>query len=184
MVARLAASVLGKSGNTAALLNRERETIAVAIGLGEIGKAVAKIEFPDISENTAICISCLGDIGKLTAQKRLEEAAVGVELMLQEMAAAAMQENLQNTVRRIASSIEDIGKNAEEENMESAVLQAASALQTIVSNTESKYLNDTSIAAKLALESFNELNIINGEANIKKIEAIREMMRTLWMDLK
>ena len=104
--------------------------------------------------------------------------------MLQEMAAAAMQENLQNTVRRIASSIEDIGKNAEEENMESAVLQAASALQTIVSNTESKYLNDTSIAAKLALESFNELNIINGEANIKKIEAIREMMRTLWMDLK
>ena len=68
--------------------------------------------------------------------------------------------------------------------MESAVLQAASALQTIVSNTESKYLNDTSIAAKLALESFNELNIINGEANIKKIEAIREMMRTLWMDLK
>ena len=114
VVAKLAASVLGKSGNTAALLNQKRETIAVVIGLGEIGKAVTKMKFPDLSENTAICISCLGDIGKITAQKSLEEAAVGVELMLQEMAAAAMQENLQNSVRSIASSIEEIGKNAEE----------------------------------------------------------------------
>ena len=102
--------------------------------------------------------------------------------MLQEMAAAAMQENLQNTVRSIASSIEEIGKNAEEENMENAVLQAASALQTIMSNAGNRYLNDASIAAKVALESFNELDIINDEANIKKIEAIREMMRALWVD--
>lgn len=184
MVARLAASVLGKSGNTAALLNKERETIAVVIGLGEIGKAVAGMKFPDLSENTAICISCLGNIGKLTAQKILEEAAVGVELMLQEMAAAAMQENLQNTVINIASSIEEIGKNAEEENMENVILQAASALQTIVSNAESRYMNDASIAAKVALESFNELDIINDEANIKKIEVIRETMRALWVDSK
>lgn len=184
VVARLAASVLGKSGNTAALHNKERETIAVVIGLGEIGKSVSKMKFPDLSENTAICISCLGDVGKLTAQKSLEEAAVGVELMLQEIAAAAMQENLQNTVRSIASSIEEIGKKAEEENMEYAVVQAASALQAIVSNAGSRYLNDVSIAAKLALESFNELDIINDEANIKKIEAIREMMRTLWADSK
>ncbi|MGB9940627.1 hypothetical protein [Methanosarcina sp.] len=182
MVARLAASVLGKSGNTAALLNRERETIAVVIGLGEIGKAVARMKFPDLSENTAICISCLGGVGKLTAQRSLEEAAVGVELMLQEMAAAAMQENLQNTVRSIASSIEEIGKSAEEEDMENAVLQAASALQTIVTNAGSRYLNDASIAAKIALESFNELDIVNDEVNIKKIEAIREMMRALWVD--
>jgi hypothetical protein len=184
MVARLAASVLGKSGNTAALLNREREAIAVVIGLGEIGKAVSGIKFPDLSENTAVCISCLGDVGKLTAQKSLEEAAVGAELMLLEMATAAMQENLQNTVRSIASSIEEIGKNAEEENMEKAVLQAASALQTIVSDAGNRYLNDASIAAKVALESFNELDIINDEANIKKIEAIREMMKSLWVDSK
>jgi hypothetical protein len=184
MVARLAASVLGKSGNTAALLNKEREIIAVVIGLGEIGKAVARMKFPDISENTAICVSCLGDIGRFTAQKSLEEAAVGVELMLQEMAAAAMQENLQNTVRSIASSIEEIGKNAEEENMENAVIQAASALQTIVSDAGNRYLNNASIAAKVALESFNELDIINDEANIKKIEAIREMMKALWVDSK
>jgi hypothetical protein len=184
IVARLAASVLGKSGNTAALLNNERETMAVIIGLGEIGKAVARMKFPDISENTAICISCLGDIGKLTAQKNLEEAAVGVELMLQEMAAEAMQENLQNTVRSIAGSIEEVGKKAEDENMESAVFQAASALQTIVSYAGSKYLNDASIAAKIALESFNELDIINNEDNIKNIEAIRETMRALWVDSK
>ncbi|MDR7664625.1 hypothetical protein RG963_02250 [Methanosarcina sp. Z-7115] len=182
MVAKLAASVLGKSGNTAALLNRERETIAVVIGLGEIGKAVARIRFPDISENAAICISCLGDMGKLTAQKSLEEAAVGVELMFEEMAVAAMQENLQNTVRSIATSIEEIRKNAEEEYMENAVFQAASALQTIMSNAGNRYLNDASIATKVALESFNELDIINDEANIKKIEEIREMMRTLWVD--
>lgn len=184
MVAKLAASVLGKSGNTAALLNKERETIAVIIGLGEIGKAVAGVKVPDFSENAAICISCLGDIGKLTAQKNLEEAAVGIELMLQEMAAAAMNENLQNTVINIASSIEEVGKKAEDENMESAILQAASALQTIVSNSGNRYLNDASIAAKIALESFNELDIINDEANIKKIEAIRETMRALWVDSK
>jgi len=182
MIARLAASVLGKSGNTAALLNKDRETMAVIIGLGEIGKAVAKMKFPDLSENTAICISCLGDVGKLTAQKNLEEAAVGVEIMLQEMAATAMQENLQDTVRSIASSIEEVGKTAEEENMENAVIQAASALQTIVSNAENRYLNDASIAAKVALESFDEFDIINTETNINKIEAIRETMRALWID--
>ena len=109
---------------------------------------------------------------------------MGVEIMLQEMAAEAMQENLQDTVRSIASSIEEVGKKAEDENMESAVFQAASALQTIVSYAGSKYLNDASIAAKIALESFNELDIINDEDNIKNIEAIRETMRALWVDSK
>jgi len=33
---------------------------------------------------------------------------------------------------------------------------------------------DASIAAKIALESFNELDIINDEANIKKIEKINK----------
>jgi hypothetical protein len=172
--------VLGKSGNTAALLNKERETIAVVIGLGEIGKSIYRMKFPDIFGNAAVCISCLGDIGKLTAQRNLEEAAVGVELMLEEIAAAAMQENLQNSVRIIASSIEDIGKDAEEEDMESAVFQAASALQTIISNAENRYLNNASIAAKIALESFNDLEIINDETNIKKVEEVREIMRALW----
>jgi hypothetical protein len=62
--------------------------------------------------------------------------------------------------------------------MENAVLQAASALQTIMSNAENHYLNDASIAAKVALESFSELDIINDEASIKKIENIREMMNS------
>ena len=57
-VAKLAASMLGKSGNTAALLKREKETIAVTIGLGEIGKAVARMKIPDVSENAAICVTC------------------------------------------------------------------------------------------------------------------------------
>ena len=115
IVAKLAASVLVENGNKAALLKKEREIIAVAIGLGEIGKAVTKVEYPDLSGNTAICISCLGDIGKLTAQKSLEKAAVGVELMLEEMATAAMQENLQSAVGSIVDSIEEIGKSAEDE---------------------------------------------------------------------
>jgi hypothetical protein len=53
-----------------------------------------------------------------------------------------------------------------------------------MSNAGNRYLNDASIAAKVALESFSELDIINDEANIKKIEAIREMMRALWVDSK
>jgi hypothetical protein len=181
MVAKLAASMLGKTGNTAVFLKKERETIAVTIALGEIGKAVAKVEYPDISENTAICISCLGEMGKLAAQKNLEEAAVGVELMLEELAVTAMQENLQNAVGSIVNSIEDIGKSAEDEKMENVVLQAASALQTIMSSKGAKYLNSASIAAKIALESLNELDLINDEANIHKIEEIREMMKTLWV---
>jgi hypothetical protein len=48
-----------------------------------------------------------------------------------------------------------------------------------MSGARVRYLNDASIAAKIALESFNELDIINDEANIKKIEKIREMMRAL-----
>ncbi len=100
------------------------------------------------------------------------------------MAAVAMQENLQDIVSNITNSIEEIGKNAEEENMENAVIQAASTLQTIVSNAGNRYLNDASIAAKVALESFNELDLINDEANLKKIEAIRETMRTLWTNSK
>jgi len=64
--------------------------------------------------------------------------------------------------------------------MENAVLQASSALQTIMSSAGARYMNDASIAAKIALESFNELDIINDEANIKKIEGIREMMKALW----
>ena len=182
MVANLAASVLGKSGNTAALLKKEREIIAITVALGEIGKAAAKVEYPDVSGNTAICISCLGEIGKLTAQKTLEEAAVVVELILEEMAVTAMQENLQNAVGSIVNSIEEIGKSAEDEKMENAVLQAASALQTIMSSSGDRYLNDASIAAKVALESFNELDIINDEANIKKIEGIREMMKAFRAD--
>ena len=90
LVAKFAASVLGKSGNTAALLSKEREAMAVVVGLGEIGKSVTKMKFSDLTENTAVCISCLGDVGKRLAQKNLEEAAVGVEIMLQEMAAVAM----------------------------------------------------------------------------------------------
>jgi hypothetical protein len=182
IVANLAASVLGKSGNTAALLKKEKETIAVTVALGEIGKAAVKVEYPDVSGNTAICISCLGDIGKLTAQKTLEKAAVGVELILEEMAVTAMQENLQNAVGNIVDSIEEIGKTAENEKMEDAVLQASSALQTIMSGAGDRYMNDASIAAKIALESFNELDIINDEANRKKIEGIRETMKALWAD--
>ncbi len=48
LVAKFAASVLGKSGNTAALLSKEREAMAVVVGLGEIGKAVTRMKFPDI----------------------------------------------------------------------------------------------------------------------------------------
>ena len=66
--------------------------------------------------------------------------------------------------------------------MENAVFQAASALQTIMSSAGDRYLNAASIAAKIALESFNELDIINDEANLKKIEGIREMMRDLRVD--
>jgi hypothetical protein len=180
-VAKLAASILGRTGNTAVLLQKERETIAVTIALGEIGKAVAKVKYPDISENAAICISCLGEMGKLAAQKNLEEAAVGVELMLEEMAVTAMQENLQNAVGSIVNSIEEIGKSAEDEKMENVILQAASALQTIMSSEGDRFLNDASIAAKIALESLNEFDIINDEANIHKTEEIREMMKTLWI---
>ncbi|MPN52627.1 hypothetical protein SDC9_200289 [bioreactor metagenome] len=104
--------------------------------------------------------------------------------MLEEMAAAAMEENLQSATGSIAASIEEIGKSAEEEEMESAVFQAASALQTIVSSAGSRYLNDASIAARIALETFNELDIINNEENIKKVEEIREMMRALWLNTK
>jgi len=182
IVAKLAASVLGENGNKAALLKKERKTIAVAIGLGEIGKAVTKVEYPDLSGNTAICISCLGDIGKFTAQKSLEKAAVGVELMLEEMATAAMQENLQSAVGSIVDSIEEIGKSDEDKKMENAVFQAASALQTIMSSAGDRYLNAASIAAKIALESFNELDIINDEANLKKIAGIREIMREFRVD--
>ena len=178
IIANLAASVLGKSGNTAALRKKEKETIAVAVALGEIGKAAAKVEYPDVSGNTAVCISCLGEIGKITAQKILEEAAVGVELTLEELAITAMKENLHNAVGSIVDSIEEIGMRAEDVKMENAVLQAASALQTIMSNAENHYLNDASIAAKVALESFSELDIINDEASIKKIENIREMMNS------
>jgi len=181
VVAKLAASVLGKSGNSAALRNGERETIAVAIGLGEIGKSVARMRFPDVSENTATCISCLGDTGKIAAQQKLESAAVGIELMLEELAVAAMAENMQSAVGSIADSIEEIGKSAGEEEMENAVFQATSALQTILSDSGKKYLNDASIAAKVALESFDELDIINDEENIRKIEEIRETMRELWI---
>jgi len=149
--------MLGKSGNTAALLNREKETIAVTIGLGEIGKAAARVKFPDVSENAAICVSCLGDTGKLAAQKTLEEAAIGAEIMLEEMAAAAMEESLQSATGSIAASIEEIGKSAEEEEMENAVFQAASALQTIVSSAGSRYLKDASIAARVALETLMSL---------------------------
>ena len=98
------------------------------------------------------------------------------------MAVTAMQENLQNAVGSIVNSIEEIGKSAEDEKMENAVLQAASALQTIMSSSGDRYLNDASIAAKVALESFNELDIINDEANIKKIEGIREMMKAFRAD--
>jgi hypothetical protein len=95
-----------------------------------------------------------------------------------------MQENLQSEVRNIASSIEEVGKSAEQEDMESAVFQATSALQTIMSNAGNRYLHETSIAAKIALESFNELDIINDETRIRKIEEIRKMMRALWADSK
>lgn len=178
IVVNLAASVLGKSGNMAALRKKEKEIIAVTVALGEIGKAAAKVEYPDVSGNTAVCISCLGEIGKLTAQKTLEEAAVGVELILEELALTAMKENLHNAVGSIVNSIEEIGMRAEEVKMENVVLQASSALQTIMSSAENRYLNDASIAAKVALESFNELDIINDEASIKKIENIRETMNS------
>lgn len=178
IVANLAASVLGKSGNMAALRKKEKEIIAVTVALGEIGNAAAKVEYPDVSGNTAVCISCLGEIGKLTAQKTLEEAAVGVELILEELALTAMKENLHNAVGSIVNSIEEIGMRAEEVKMENVVLQASSALQTIMSSAENRYLNDASIAAKVALESFNELDIINDEASIKKIENIRETMNS------
>lgn len=178
IVANLAASVLGKSGNMAALRKKEKEIIAITVALGEIGKAAAKVEYPDVSGNTAVCISCLGEIGKLTAQKTLEEAAVGVELILEELALTAMKENLHNAVGSIVNSIEEIGMRAEEVKMENVVLQASSALQTIMSSAENRYLNDASIAAKVALESFNELDIINDEASIKKIENIRETMNS------
>ncbi|MCK7488962.1 MAG: hypothetical protein MZU79_00995 [Anaerotruncus sp.] len=69
-VAKLAASMLGKSGNTAALLNKERETIAVAVGLGEIGKAVARMKVSDVSENAAICISSSWGYGKLDSSEK------------------------------------------------------------------------------------------------------------------
>ena len=36
-----------------------------------------------------------------------------------------------------------------------------------MSNAGGRYLNDASIAAKVALESFNEFDVINDEANIK-----------------
>lgn len=178
IVVNLAASVLGKSGNMAALRKKEKEIIAVTVALGEIGNAAAKVEYPDVSGNTAVCISCLGEIGKLTAQKTLEEAAVGVELILEELALTAMKENLHNAVGSIVNSIEEIGMRAEEVKMENVVLQASSALQTIMSSAENRYLNDASIAAKVALESFNELDIINDEASIKKIENIRETMNS------
>ena len=88
---------------------------------------------------------------------------------------------MQSAVGSIADSIEEIGKSAEEEEMENAVFQATSALQTIMSDSGKKYLNDASIAAKVALESFDELDIINDEENIRKIEQIRETMRELWV---
>jgi hypothetical protein len=178
IVTNLAASILGKSVNTAAHRKKEKETIAVIVALGEIGIAAAKVEYPDVSGNTAVCISCLGEIGKLMTQKTLEKAAVGVELELEEMAITAMKENLQIAVGSIVDSIEEVGKSAKDVKMENVVLQAASALQTIMSIAENRYLNDASIAAKVALESFNELDIINDEASIKKIEEIRETMNS------
>ena len=74
--------------------------------------------------------------------------------------------------------IGNVGVN--EEDMESAIFQAVSALQTIISSADNKYLNNTSIAAKIALESFNDLEIVNDEVNVKKIEEVREAMRALW----
>ena len=68
--------------------------------------------------------------------------------------------------------------------MESAVFQAASALQTIVGSAGNRYLNGASIAAKVALETFNDFDVINNEESIKKIEEIREIMRSLWVNAK
>lgn len=182
MASKIAASILGGIGNTAALRDLKRETIAVAIGLGEIGKSVAKVKVPTRDEDTATCISCLGENGVTAAKQDLEDAVIGAELMLEEIALEALEQNFENPAREISSSLEEIGKAAEEERMESAVLQAASALQTIMTEARGRYLNNASIAAKVALESFNEIDTINEEASIEKIKEIRETMKDLWME--
>jgi hypothetical protein len=163
--AKIAASCLGKMGNTSAFTGTKKETIAVIYALGEIGKSVTWESLGDVANTT---IALLGETGKIAASHNFEDAVLNVELLLQEIGTGAIEKNLNETADSSVHSLEDIEKTADQQGLERALLQAAYSLEIIKFNTRDRCLMSASIVAEVALLNFEKFKVKEPENKLNK----------------
>lgn len=163
--AKIAASCLGKMGNTAAFTRTRKETIAVIFALGEIGKSVMKQSLGDAANCT---VTLLGETGKVAASQNFEDAALNAELLLQEIGTGAIEKNLKETADSSVRLLGDIGRTADRQGLERVLLQAAYSLETIKFDAQDRYLMSASLIAEVALMDFENLGLEKLEEKLNK----------------
>jgi hypothetical protein len=169
--AKSAAESLGSVGKVSS-----KKKMEVMTGLSEV--YLMQLSMKAMEENLSstwnISLNLLGEIGAYSAEKAIEDNAIGAAILLEELGTAALRKRDEPRVRDVIKALGKLGKAFSQTGSKNALVQAVWALETLRILALEYAMESAGAKGKQELELLSTAGIPDEEQNLKKIQEIKE----------
>ncbi len=155
---RIAIAYLGEIMNSASFQKMERETLVAALAIGSIGKETFRQESIGFPDNGGILASISGII---LSSSQGKDATIFPKDFPKILSLLAQEGKGIDFLKHASVLPKDEFSYEDFNNFENMIIKASNSLETIILETKDKFLISHMLMTKLALEAFNDSELIH-----------------------